>query len=104
MADIDYEDDQYVIVDLVDDSVVAGTDPPLALSADQRLGPARPWLIGEELDGRLDPPSSGRLELAQLAYPPPPPGDVSGHRQQWPTERRATSSVWGSRGLRVARA
>ena len=39
VADGDHQDDQHVVVDLVDDSVVAGTDPPLALSADQLLGP-----------------------------------------------------------------
>ena len=39
MSNGNHQDDQHVVVDLVDDSVVAGTDPPLALSADQLLGP-----------------------------------------------------------------
>lgn len=63
VADGDHEDDQHVIVDLVDDSVVTSTHPPLALSLDQLLGPARPRLVGEELDGPLDPPSGGRSSL-----------------------------------------
>jgi len=62
----DHQDDQHVVVDCVDDSVAAGTDPPIALSADQLLGPARPRLIGEKLDGRLDAPPGGRVERAQL--------------------------------------
>ncbi len=66
MADGDHQDNQHVVVDLVGDSVVAGPDPPLALSADRLLGPARARLIGEKLDGRLDAPLGGRVELAQL--------------------------------------
>ena len=61
-----HQDVQHVVVDLVDDPVVPGTDPPFTLTADQFLGPARPRLIGEELDGRLDASSGGRVELAQL--------------------------------------
>ncbi len=36
------ENQKDVVVDLVDDGIVAGSDPPLAVPADQLLGPAGP--------------------------------------------------------------
>jgi len=51
----DDEDAQDLIANLIDDAVVAGADPPLAGPADQLGGPARAWLLGDQLDGGVEP-------------------------------------------------
>lgn len=68
MPDGDDEDEQDIIVDLVDHPVVAGPDTPLAVPADEHLGAARPGLVRQQLDGRLDPAPCRRIQLAQLAH------------------------------------
>ena len=61
------EDDELVVVNVVDDPVVAGTDPPLARATDE---PGRGWWPGidsEQLNGGLEASPHIRIELAELA-------------------------------------
>jgi len=61
------EDNELVVVDLVHDPVVAGTDPPLARATDE---PGRGWWPGidsEQLNGGLEASPHLRVELAELA-------------------------------------
>jgi hypothetical protein len=62
------EDQEYVVVDLVDDAVVAGADPPFAVSAHTLLRAAGPWLFGEELDRCLDPSPRRGVEPSELPH------------------------------------
>ena len=61
------EDNELLVVDLVDDPVVAGTDPPLAQATDE---PGRGWWSGfdsEQLNGGLDASPHIGVEPAKLA-------------------------------------
>lgn len=69
MAHHDNQDEQDLVLDLVDDPVVAGAQSPLALACDQLLGATGPRLLTEQLDGGLHPAACGGIELAQLTPP-----------------------------------
>jgi hypothetical protein len=48
------EDNELVVVNLVDDPVVAGTDSPLARAADETTRGWRPGFDSEQINGGLD--------------------------------------------------
>ena len=58
MTDLDDEDEQLSIADVVDDAEVAGPHPPLPGAADELPRPGGTGLLGQEVDGRLDPPAA----------------------------------------------
>mgnify|MGYP001813342548 CR=1 FL=1 len=68
MPDGHDQDDEDVVVDLVDDAAIAGSDPPLAVPADQFLATARSGSLGYHFDGSLLPAPRGGVHLAKLAY------------------------------------
>lgn len=61
------ENEQHVVVDLVDDPVVAGAYSPVAVSADEFPGSARLGLGCQQFDRGLNAPLHGMLQLAQLS-------------------------------------
>ena len=63
VSDGDDEDEENLVADLVDDAVVAGADPPLAVPTDELLGSARTRLVCKQLDGRLDAAPRGGSSL-----------------------------------------
>lgn len=66
MAEPENEDEEPVVLDLVDDAVVAGANSPLAGSPDQ-LGRGR-WsrFVSQQFQRRLEAPAYLRVELAEL--------------------------------------
>jgi hypothetical protein len=54
-------------MNLVDHAVIARANPPFACAADKAGGRRGPRLFGQKFDDRLEPPSSLRVELAELA-------------------------------------
>jgi hypothetical protein len=55
MTGAEHEEQQDVVVDLIDDAVVARSDPPLACSAHEPGGGRRVRVESQELDGSLHP-------------------------------------------------
>lgn len=55
VADAENRDDQYVILDVVDDLIVADTNAALAIASCELDGALRAWFTGQGLDGALDP-------------------------------------------------
>lgn len=66
VSELEDEDEQFVVVDLVNDAVVAGPDPPLARAADQAGRGRWPWVVGEQLECGLDPSTDLRVLFAEL--------------------------------------
>ena len=62
------EDQENVVVDLVDDSVVASAHPQRPITTDQPGCPAGSRLLGQQLDGALHSSSRGGVELSQLPH------------------------------------
>ena len=67
MAHPQDKDEELIIMNLVDDAVVAGSDPPLAGTTDE-TGCGR-WtrILGEEFEDGLDASSDVGIKLAELA-------------------------------------
>lgn len=64
----DPEDDQDLVVDLVDNPVVAGADAPCALSAGEPFGTARARMVGRNSTAAwMRAPSCG-IESVQLTH------------------------------------
>lgn len=64
VTDGDHEDEQDVVVDLVHDPVVTGTNTPFAIAANQLRDPTRARVAGQQLDRHLDPTPSNPVQLA----------------------------------------
>jgi hypothetical protein len=64
VSDLEHENEQFIVVDLVDDAVVAGPDPPLASAADEsgRGGGSR--LVGEQIQRCLEASADLRVVFA----------------------------------------
>lgn len=56
-----HEDEQHVVMDLVDNPVVAGTDPPLSCAADKPSSCGRSRVSSQGVDGGLN--ASSRLRV-----------------------------------------
>jgi hypothetical protein len=66
MSERDHDDEQDIMVDGVEDAVVAHPDPE-ARSATERAGGGRTWILGQQGDRPLDPTSGRWVDLAQSA-------------------------------------
>ena len=66
MADSDYIDNPFPIVDAENNSVVANSDTPQVLFALQFTRPGRPWFLGKSFDPRYHSPYDGTVECLQL--------------------------------------
>lgn len=55
MPDSDDEDEQDPVVDLINDAVITGAYPPFTATASEVGGSRGPWLLAEQVDGRLHP-------------------------------------------------
>jgi hypothetical protein len=55
-----------VVINFVDDAVIAGFVPPLAAATHQLSGGRRPWLVGKQVDGGLDASPGVRIQFAKL--------------------------------------
>ena len=56
------EDQQYPVVGLVDDAVVAGAHAPLIMPSDELLRASEAGLLGEQLNNHLDPTSCSSVQ------------------------------------------
>ena len=65
MRDAQDKDHELVVVEVVDDPVVADTDPHLAVAADQHDGPFRAGVCGKFLDSLLDAFGIPRMDTAE---------------------------------------
>ena len=63
MPDLHDQDDQFRVVNLVDDAEVTRAHPPFPRSTDELAGRGRPWITRQEIDGRLHATPAGRIEL-----------------------------------------
>ena len=54
VANGNHEDKKHVVSDLVDNPVVSGANPPLAVTSDQLLGPTRSRLFHQQFNRCLD--------------------------------------------------
>jgi hypothetical protein len=63
MSDSENENDQLVVVDFIDDAVVACSYSPFACPSDQLNRFGRSWVSRQELDCGLHPASNLRVEL-----------------------------------------
>ena len=79
VADLDHEHQQLLVVDLVDDPEISGTDAPLPCTADQPSGGRRPRVCGQQVDRRLHSSTARRIQLAQLTHRGRGQPDVVGH-------------------------
>jgi hypothetical protein len=55
IGDPDYQNRQDVVLDLVDDPVIAGADPPSVALTDQFRGFGRPRILRQQCDDAFDP-------------------------------------------------
>jgi len=62
-----HEYEQLTVVDLIDDPIVTGADPPFTRTAYEALGGGRSWLLGQELEHRLDATADCRVERAKFS-------------------------------------
>jgi hypothetical protein len=81
VTDADDQDleDPSVVVDPVDDAIVAEADPQKTLRPSQVLAAARTWLFGELLDRCHDSLLCALGQLAQLSGRGRDEGDLVGH-------------------------
>lgn len=66
MPDCDNQDQQPVVMDLVDDSVVTRPHTPLSRPAHHRRCLRRSWVKGKQTNGRLDASPSSRVQFSHL--------------------------------------
>ena len=64
VPDCDHENEQHVVMDFVDDPVVAGSDAPFTVATDEFLGRAGAWLHRQQFDRCLQPALGGSIQLA----------------------------------------
>jgi hypothetical protein len=64
VPDAQHEHEEPVLLDLVDDAVVTGPNPPLAAPADQSSRRGRSRFSGQQLDRGLEASADRRVELA----------------------------------------
>lgn len=74
-----HQHEELVILDLVDDAVVAGAHSPLAGSADEWGHCRRSWIGAEQLERRRDTATDWRVALTQLAGRSRRQRDAIGH-------------------------
>jgi hypothetical protein len=67
MSHAKHEHEELLLVDLVDDSVVAGADPPFARATDELHCCGRARVVGEKLEHALDSSADVGSELLQLS-------------------------------------
>ncbi len=66
MTDLDGQHQQLAIAAVAEDAEVAGPHSPLTGAADQLPCPQGVGLLGQEVNSRLDPPATRRVQLVQL--------------------------------------
>jgi hypothetical protein len=90
--------DESPVMNLINDSVIAGAYAPLTPAADEFLRASRPRIMTQELNSRLNPPPRNRVKLAQLAHGRRREGDSAGHarpRSAPPgVDRRWSTEQW----------
>jgi hypothetical protein len=64
VPDAQHEHEEPVLLDLVDDAVVTGPNPPLAAPDDQSSRRGRSRFSGQQLDRGLEASAGRRVELA----------------------------------------
>lgn len=74
------QDEKLVVVDLVHNAVVAGSDPPLPWATDEPGCSRRSRLGREQVEGRLDAPPHVGFELAKFTRGRRRERDAVGHR------------------------
>jgi hypothetical protein len=67
VPDSDNQHQQDVVVDLVDDAVVPAADATFAVATDQFHGAAGSGVVGQQLEGGLQPATRSGVQLAELS-------------------------------------
>lgn len=57
---------QHLVIDLVDDAVVAGAHSPLTVPSDKLLGTSRAGFLGKQLNDSLNSALGAAIQLAHL--------------------------------------